>query len=130
MDHTMIERYGGPPAWRRPVTIVAVVVLALAGLGWLGWAVYGESTPKVQSQLVTFQVRDEHAVTARVDVSLASGATGATCTVQALAADHSVVGELRFRPTDGPNQVTVRTERIATAVDLAGCVAKGQNRPR
>ncbi|HEX3932272.1 MAG TPA: DUF4307 domain-containing protein [Nocardioides sp.] len=130
MEQTVAERYAGPPAWRRPVTIVAVVALALVGLTWLGWAAYKESTPKVESQLVTFTVDGEHVVRADVAVRLSSGATGASCTVEAVAEDHSVVGELHFRPVNGTNRVTVRTERQATSVDVPGCIADGQNRPR
>jgi Domain of unknown function (DUF4307) len=130
VDQTMTERYAAPPAWRRPVTIVAVVLAALLGLGWLAWAAYEESTPQVQSQLVGYHVVDEHSATARIDVRVASGASGASCTVEALADDHSVVGELHFRPTSGTNEVTVRTQRLATSVDVPGCVADGQDRPR
>jgi cytoskeletal protein RodZ len=130
VDQTLTDRYAAPPAWRRPVTIAAVVVVALVGLGWLAWAAYVESNPKVQSQLVTFHVVDQHSATARIDVRLASGTTGASCTVEALAADHSVVGELHFTPTPGTNDVTIRTDRMATSVDVPGCVAHGQDRPR
>jgi hypothetical protein len=130
VDQTLTERYAAPPAWRRPLTIAAVTVAALVGLGWLAWAAYDESTPKVQSELVSFRVVDEHRVTARVDVRVASGVSGASCTVEALAGDHSVVGELHFEPTSGVNEVTVRTERVATSVDVPGCIAQGQDRPR
>jgi hypothetical protein len=130
VEQTLTERYAGPPAWRRGATIAAVAVVALVGLAWLAWAAYHEATPKVQSQLVAFHVVDEHSVTAQIDVRVASGATDASCTVEALADDHSIVGELHFTPTSGTNRVTVRTERIATAVDLPGCIAKGQDRPR
>jgi hypothetical protein len=130
VDQTLTERYAAPPAWRRPVTIAAVAVVALLALGWLGWATYVESTPKVQSELVSFQVVGEHATTASIDVRISSGATGTSCTVEALADDHSVVGELHFRPTSGTNQVTVRTERIATSGQVSGCIADGQDRPR
>jgi hypothetical protein len=130
VDQTLTERYAAPPAWRRRATIAAVVVLALVGLGWLAWAAYEESTPKVQSQLIGFQVVDAHTVTVRIAVRVSSGTTGAGCTVEALADDHSIVGELHFVPTTGTNRVTVRTERIATSVDVPGCVADGQQRPR
>jgi hypothetical protein len=130
VDQTMSERYAAPPAWRRRATIVGVVLVALVGLGWLAWAAYDESNPQVQSQLVGYHVVDEHSVTARVDVRVASGTSGASCTVEALADDHSVVGELHFRPSAGTNEVTVRTERMATSVDVPGCVADGQSRPR
>jgi Domain of unknown function (DUF4307) len=130
VDQTVIDRYAGPPAWRRPLTVLAVAALAVAGLAWLAWAAYQEATPQISSQLVTFQVRDAHTVRARIDVRLGSGATGASCTVEAVATDHSVVGELHFTPQDGTNQVTVRTERRATSVDVPGCIARGQSHPR
>jgi hypothetical protein len=112
------------------VTIAAVVVVAVVALAWLAWAALVESNPKVESELNGFDVVDDHAVTVRVDVRLSSGTSGASCTVEALAGDHSIVGELHFRPTDGMNEVRVRTERRASAVDVPGCIADGQNRPR
>lgn len=130
MEQTLAERYAGPPAWRRPVTIAVVAVVAAVALAWLAWAAYQESTPKVESQLVTFTVDGEHVVHADVEVRLSSGASGVSCTVEAVAEDHSVVGELHFTPSDGTNRVTVRTEREATSVDVPGCIAKGQDRPR
>jgi len=126
----MTERYAAPPAWRRSVTIAVVLVVALVALAWLGWAAYEESNPAVESQLIGFDVVDEHAVIARVDVRLSSGATAATCTVEAIASDHSIVGELHFTPSSGTNEVTVRTERMATAAQVPGCIADGQDRPR
>jgi hypothetical protein len=130
VDPTLTERYAAPPAWRRSVTIAVVVVVALVGLAWLGWAAFEESNPEVESQLIGFDVIDEHAVVARVDVRISSGATGATCTVDAVASDHAIVGELHFTPSPGTNEVTVRTERMATAAEVPGCTAHGQDRPR
>jgi hypothetical protein len=130
VDRTLTERYAAPPAWRRPVTIAGVVVVAVVALAWLAWAAIGQATPKVESELVSFEVVDAHAVTARVDVRIASGTVHPTCTVQALASDHSIVGELTFTPRSGTNDVTVRTEREATAVNVPGCIADGQDHPR
>ena len=130
MDQTLTERYAAAPAWRRPVTIAAVVVLAAAALAWLAWAAFVESTPKVNSQLISWQVVDAHSATARVDVSIAGGTTHPVCTVQALASDHTIVGQLRFTPSDGTNVVSVQTSRTATSVDVPGCIADGQDQPR
>jgi hypothetical protein len=130
VDPTLTERYAAPPAWRRPVTIGAVVLLALVGLAWLAWAAFVESNPRVESELSGFDVVDDHSVTVKVDVRVSSGTTGASCTVEALASDHSIVGELHFRPSSGMNEVRVRTERRASAVDVPGCIADGQDRPR
>jgi fermentation-respiration switch protein FrsA (DUF1100 family) len=130
VDQTLTERYAGPPAWRRPVTIAAVAVVAAVALAWLAWAAFVEATPKVSSQLIGWQVVDAHSATARVDVSISGGTTHPSCTVQAFASDHTIVGELRFTPDDGTNQVTVRTSRSATSVDVPGCIADGQDQPR
>ena len=70
-----------------------------------------------------------HAATAVVEVDLDEGAD-ASCRVRALAEDHSTVGELAFTPTDGRNEVEVRTERRATTVEWLGCKAPGQPRYR
>jgi hypothetical protein len=130
VDQTLTERYAAPPAWRRRVTIGAVAALALVALAWLAWATFEQATPEVESELVTFHVVDAHSANARVDVSIASGAGHPSCTVQALAGDHSVVGELTFTPRQGSNNVVVRTEREATAVTVPGCIADGQDHPR
>jgi hypothetical protein len=81
---------------------------------------------------VSWEVVDDGAVTARVDVVIRGDAEDlrATCRVQAVAADHVVVGEATFTPTEGRNQVEVRTERRATAVDSVGCTTPDQPRPR
>jgi hypothetical protein len=130
VEQTLDQRYAPPPAWRRPVTIVGVVVLAGVALGWLLWAAFAEANPKVESELVGWSVVDAHSAKARVSVTIHSGTTHPRCTIQALASDHSIVGELTFTPRNGTNEVTVRTERRASAIDLPGCIADGQNRPR
>jgi hypothetical protein len=130
VEQTLSERYAAPPAWRRPVTIAAVVLLAAAGLGWLAWASYDQANPKVESQLVRWRVVDAHSATAQVDVHVYDAGSRPTCTVQALADDHTIVGELTFTPRSGSNTVTVRTDRTASAVDVPGCIATGQDRPR
>ncbi len=130
VEQVLTERYAAPPGWRRPLTIATVVVVAVVSLAWLAWAAFDQATPKVESDLLGWDVVDAHAATARIDVTIHDAGSQPTCTVQALASDHSIVGELTFRPTDGANTVTVRTEREATAVDVPGCVAEGQDHPR
>jgi uncharacterized protein DUF4307 len=130
VDQTLTERYAAPPAWRRRTTIVGVVVVALVALAWLAWVVVEQSTPQVESELVTFSVVDDHSAEARVDVTVHDASAHPRCTVQALASDHSIVGQVVFTPTDGTNEVTVRTERAATAVVVPGCIADDQDHPR
>jgi hypothetical protein len=87
--------------------------------------------PQVQSSLITYEVDGEHAARARLDVQLATPDVQASCTLRAYAEDHSVVGELDFAPArSGEMEQSIRTERKATSVELVGCTAPGQNRPR
>jgi Domain of unknown function (DUF4307) len=124
------DRYGASAPWRGRVLLGAVVVLAAAFLGWLGWVVWAQSTPEVESRMVGYSVRDEHAALATVEVTLGDDVE-ATCELRAYAEDHTIVGELTFRPErSGRSERTVRTERRATSVELVGCTAPGQNRPR
>ena len=129
----LASRYGTSRTHRLP-TVVGVVI-ALAGLGWLGWAIWGQSDPKVTSALVTFDVANPHSASARIQVHLQSTDVRATCTLKATARDHTVVGERDVVvPQDrGRTMVLeprIRTERKATSVELEGCVANGQKRPR
>lgn len=130
---TLAERYGVVAPWRHRVLVASVVVLGLAAVAWLVWSVWSHSTPLVSSELETFSIDDDHTATAALVVKLAHDDVEATCTLQALAEDHTVVGELAFTPDPalGPRQVQeIRTERRATAVQSLGCTAPGQDRPR
>ena len=130
VDRTLAERYAPPPAWRRTTTIAATVLLAAVALAWLAWAAVEQGTPKIDSTLVGWRVVDDHNVATQIDVSIDDGVSHPSCTVEALATDHTIVGELRFTPVAGTNRVTVRTQRRATSVSLPGCVADGQDAPR
>jgi hypothetical protein len=126
----LADRYGAPKPWRRAVLIGMSVAVAAAFLGWLGWTIWAQSTPKVESALVGFDVVGEHEATAVVDIRLGDGVK-ATCLLRAYAEDHTVVGELPFTPeSSGHTEQSVRTERRASSVELIGCTAEGQNRPR
>jgi len=126
----LAARYGTPSPLRRRGTVLLVVVLSAASLGWLAWTAFFHATPPVESALSSYEIISDNEVTAVVQVSLADSTTVASCRVRALAEDHSTVGELAFEPVDGANRVTVRTERRATSVTLLGCTAPGQPRPR
>jgi hypothetical protein len=133
-DRDLAQRYAGPSRGQRAVAAVLVAALVLAGAGFLGWAVVVHSNPQVQSRLTSFDVRDEHTALATFTVSRKASDTAATCRLQAVAEDHAVVGEETAQVTDGPAeqslQVSVPTERRATTVELLGCTAPDQPRPR
>jgi hypothetical protein len=127
------DRYGAPAPWRRRALVAASVVVALAFGGWLAWTATSHSTPDVESELIGFDTVDEHTSTAVVQVEFGSDDVEATCLLRALAEDHTVVGELSFpaTPDEGRRyEVTIRTERLATAVERVGCTTADQARPR
>jgi hypothetical protein len=126
----LADRYGAPAPWRRRALVAVCVVVVAAFLGWLGWTIWEQSTPQVRSDLVGYDVVDEHLSTATVEVRLADDSVVASCTLRAYAEDHTVVGEWVFTPSDGQSDQDVRTERRATSVELLGCTAPGQDRPR
>jgi hypothetical protein len=130
----LAARYGRPSRARRGLGLGVLVMLLAAAGAWVVWAAVAHGTPEVTSQLVAFEVTSEHEVTARLTVSRREEDTDATCRLRALADDHAVVGELAVSVDGGGRTQTltrpIRTERRATTVDLVGCTAPGQRRPR
>ncbi|MGA8210748.1 MAG: DUF4307 domain-containing protein [Nocardioidaceae bacterium] len=130
----LARRYGGPSGRPGLLLVAAVVVVATAALGWLAWVALSHGRPAVSSQLIGFEVQGEHAVTASYTVVRRDPAAAASCLLRALAADHSVVGEVTVSvpggPTVTPVESRLRTERRATSVDLVGCTAGDQTRRR
>ena len=130
----LADRYGAPSALRRRLVVGVAASVAVLFLGWLAWATFLHSTPTVTSELLGFEVVDDHTTVARVEVAVSDDAdpaeVGASCRVTAFAEDHAVVGELSWVPQVGRHEVEVRTERGATSLELAGCTADGQSRPR
>ncbi len=131
-SRTLADRYGRPAPWRRTAVLVGSGILGLLAVTWLAWSTLFHASPDVSSEIVGWEVVDDNAITAQVDVVLRGDADDleATCQVRAIAADHTVVGEASFVPEDGRNEVEVRTERRATAVESVGCTTPDQRRPR
>ena len=130
----MSQRYGTEKPGRRRLVIAVSGVVGVVALAWLAWAVWFQSTPDVESSLRTFDVVDSHSVKASVAVRLSDADVRASCLVRATGSDHSVVGELNFVVTGAKGtvhrDVTLRTEREATTVEMVGCTTKDQSRPR
>jgi len=134
MSQQMSQRYGTDNPGRRRLVVALSGVVGVAALAWLAWAVWFQSNPDVQSSLRTFDVVDSHTVKASVAVRTANEDVRASCLVRATGVDHSVVGELNFVVSGVKGtvhrDVTVRTEREATTVEMVGCTTKDQSRPR
>lgn len=130
------DRYGAPSPGRRRLLIVAVGTIVAVFLGWVAWATWFHSTPRIDSSLISFEVVDDNRAVARLGVRRADASVVGTCTLRAFSEDHTTVGELAFRvpevtaPLSQTITKVVRTERRATSVELVGCLAPGQPRPR
>ena len=131
----LAERYGSPSTTSRKAVVAVVVLLAGAGLSWLVWVMLVQGRPLVQSDLVGFDPVDDHKASATFTVVRRDADVAASCLLRAVAADHTIVGELDVAVGPGGETTqtlerTVRTERAATSVDVVGCTADGQSRPR
>ena len=126
----LAQRYGTGRRPARTALVAGVVVLAVAALAWLVWAIVMHTRSTVSGQLVSFRPPDEHAVVATVSVTRPDPQMTASCVLQAVASDHAVVGEIAFsvgppRPVSATLTETIRTERRAYNVQLVHCVPKG-----
>ena len=131
----LAERYGSPSPTRRTVVVAVVVVVAAAALSWLAWVMLVQGRPLVQSDVVGFERVSQHQARATFAVVRRDEDVAASCLLRALAADHTIVGELDVAvgPGGATTQTlerTLRTEREATSVDVVGCTADGQPRRR
>lgn len=130
----LTERYGAPSRATRLLVVAATTAVAVLGLVWLVWVTVFHGRPMVSSKLVSFDVGGEHLATARFSVVRRESDVRASCLLRAYADDHSIVGERTVPVTSGPTtrilDAAVRTERRATAVEVVGCTAPGQQQRR
>ena len=130
----LADRYGRPQPWRRRALIAVCVAVGVAFVGWIGWSAWFHATPEVESDLVSFDVVDEHTAAAVVQVRFSNDdVVRASCTLEAYAEDHTLVGTSSFAADPGHGEryeEPIRTERRATSVTLVGCLAPGQSQPR
>lgn len=130
----LAARYGTTRPGRRPWVVGSVVALALVFGGWLAWVTVVQADPDVASGNLTWDNAEttENQIVARFTVDMADDVAEATCSLKALAKDKTTVGVLTFVVPRGTTQVEqgVATERKAVSLELLGCTAPGQNRPR
>lgn len=122
-------RYGKPAPWRRKALIAFSGVIALVFVGWVLWVATYHSSPDVKSDLISFDVVDDHTVNVELRVTFDDGQEP-DCLVRAQSEDKSIVGERSFAPLQGRQEVTIRTDRLATAAEVLGCRTDDQPRRR
>jgi hypothetical protein len=128
VSELMQERYGSADPRRRVVLIAATTVLAVVFLGWLGWAAFFHASPAIDAAVTRFDVVDEHLVKVQVTARFDGDDVRGSCLLRATARDHTPVGDLNLTETElrenAGTWIEVRTERLATAVELVRCVER------
>ena len=130
----LATRYGTARASRgRLVGAIGAAVAAVV-LGVVVWSFVDQSAPQVRSQLLRYDVVGPHLAVADLTVVRSDSSVEATCLLQAVAGDHTVVGEVSQVVDSGPVSQTLRielrTEREAVTVRPQGCTTPDQPRPR
>ena len=115
------------------MVVGVAVAVGSRSAAWLAWTILVQSRPAVASGELRFEIVDANTAEATFEVELRDDDVEATCRLRAYAEDKTLVGEVAFAPEpDATGEVTreIATDRRATAVELVGCTAPGQSRPR
>jgi hypothetical protein len=127
--HEIAQRYGTDRPRRRGLVIALAAVLGAAFLAWVAWAAWFHSDPAVNAAIVSYDVVGAHEMRVKVDAHFRDAEADGTCLVRAIAADHTVVGELNLSAADlreaKGSWIPIRTERRATAAELVRCTDSG-----
>ncbi|MEO9325662.1 DUF4307 domain-containing protein [Nocardioides sp. C4-1] len=128
----LAARYGTRPGWHRWALVALGGALALGAVAFFVAFLPSLASPPVSSGNLTYDVVDDRTAVATFSVDLDDDVDEATCTLKAYAADHTLVGNLAFAVPAGSSRVeqSIATASRATSVELVGCTAPGQNRPR
>jgi hypothetical protein len=121
------DRYGrgrGSRPGRRAATVLAVGVLALAGLAWLLWAALFHANPPIRSTLVGYQVASDTSVSVMFQV-VKDPEYSATCVIRARDQEGTEVGRREVGIPLGVREATLteqlRTTRRAITGEVRDC---------
>jgi len=118
------ERYGErPAAWRRPASVLAVALLAAAGLAWVVWAGLHQANAPIRWNDVGFSVVDDSTTRVTFDVITDPG-TAATCRVEAVNQAYAVVGVAQVEVGRADTKVTRHSVQVATQERAASAGVK------
>lgn len=107
---------------------MAILLLAVIGVGWVVWVGVDHATPQVSGRLDTYEIVDDTKAHFRLRVERTDVTATANCRVIAQSENFERVGELMV--VVGPDQPelvvvdeTIKTFRRAVSVSLDGCFA-------
>ena len=108
--------------------IAAALITAILGVGWITWAGLHHSNPAIRTQLITFVVDSDRAVSVRYSVDRHSNGAATICTLIARDYDKNIVGQIDEEIPAGTSKVelvtVVPTRSEAVNADISSCRTK------
>lgn len=118
------QRYGElRPAWHSTLARVLVATIAVLGVGWVSWAGWQSGHRPVTWNDVGYDVIDDATAEVTFDVTV-HGGEHATCRVQALGSDFSVVGQRSVELSSEQGRTTRHQATIATQQRAVTAIVK------
>jgi len=108
--------------------IGAALFFGISGVVWVTWAGLHHSNPPIRTQLITFTVESERAISVRYSVNRHSTSSTTICTLIARDYDKNIVGQIDQEIPSGDPTVElvtlVPTRSAAVNADVSVCRAK------
>ena len=108
--------------------IAVAIITAVVGVGWITWAGLHHSNPEIRTQLISFVVDNDRAVSVRYSVDRHSTTASTICTLIARDYEKNIVGQIDQLLPAGQSQIelvtVVPTRSEAVNADVSSCRAK------
>lgn len=105
--------------------MIAALVLAIVGGGWLFWSADHYSKPEISSSLITFHADNDKAITIRYYVNVRTASKSHQCILVASDYQANTVGEVTDTIPPGVNSytrtITIPTRAPAVAASVDHC---------
>lgn len=108
--------------------IAVALITAVLGVGWITWAGLHHSNPAIRTQLISFVVDNDRAVSVRYSVDRHSTTATTVCTLIARDYDKNIVGQIDQEIPAGLANVelvtAIPTRSEAVNADVSSCRSK------
>ena len=108
--------------------IAVALITAVVGVGWITWAGLHHSNPAIRTQLISFVVDNDRAISVRYSVDRHSTTATTVCTLIARDYDKNIVGQIDQEIPAGLANVelvtAIPTRSEAVNADVSSCRPK------
>ena len=105
--------------------VAVALITAVVGVGWITWAGLHHSNPAIRTQLISFVVDNDRAVSVRYSVDRHSTTASTICTLIARDYEKNIVGQIDQLLPVGQSQIelvtVVPTRSEAVNADVSSC---------